>query len=210
MPDIDQEEFAARRFLFAIGLPVGALQHRDKPDFLIQINERRIGLEVCTGTPEELQRALQGLDQNQKSGFLFPGSLQHKEVGEPRRPTAELVNEIIDADGPWLDNEEAHERWRIGIERRLIDKQRAFTNPGFSRFDENWLLIYDLDVAPVHHTVDVSHVKRNLEGLRSSFKPDDYFDKIWIDFGPHRGLIEWTIKPKTIMWRGLPTGDESI
>lgn len=207
MPDIDEEESAARCFLKALGLSVDLFEHRDKPDFLIHYDGEKIGLEVCSGTPEELHRAMKSLDNKQKSGCLYPGSLQHRASHKERRPTTELTDELTEFSGQWQDHQESHERWKLGIITRLIEKERSFNNPGFRRFDQNWLLIDDRDVPHIAHTVDIHHVKRHLKEIGEIFQPDDYFDKVWINFGHPGGLIEWTISVKDMVWRGLPTGD---
>ena len=205
MPDLINEEFAARHFLSAVGISAESLKQRDKPDFVIQDDDQTIGLEVCNASPEEYQRATKVLHHRQWEGCVFTGNLQHR---NERRSTSELTSEATNPNVQWQNSGEIHDRWRMGIERRLLEKERAFTNAGFSRFDQNWLLIYDLEVAPVAYWFDLQLIRTNLQSLGSTFAPTDYFDKVWIDLG-RGGLVEWTIPEGRIVSRGLPTRQET-
>lgn len=201
MPDLVNEQFAANHFLSAIGISAESLKQRDKPDFVLQDGGQMIGLEVCNASPEEYQRATKVLHRRQWGGCVFTGNLQHR---DERRSTSELINEATNPNVPWRNIGEIHDRWRMGIERRLLEKERAFTNAGFSRFDQNWLLIYDLEVAPVSYKIDIQLIEMDLRSLGSTFAPAEYFHKVWIDLG-RGGIVEWTIPEGVIAWKIRPT-----
>jgi hypothetical protein len=200
MPDLINEEFAAQHFLSAAGIAGESLKQRDKPDFVFQNGDQMIGLEVCNASPEEYQRVTKVLHHRQWGESVFAGNLQHR---DERRTTSELITETTNPNILWQDNEQIHGRWRMGIERLLREKERAFTNAGFHRFDQNWLLIYDLEIAPIAHRIDLQLVRSSLQFLGAIFHPPDYFDKVWIDLG-RGGIVEWTIPRGVITWKQPP------
>lgn len=202
MPDQINEAFAARHFLNAVGISTESLKQRDKPDFVFQDGGQTIGLEVCDATPEEYQRVTKVLHNRQWEGWRFTGNLQYR---EEKRSTSEVITETMKPNIQWQDNDDIHDRWRMGIKHRLLEKERAFTNGGFTRFDQNWLLIYDLNVALLSHVIDIPLIEVNLRMLGSSFAPADYFDKVWIDLGGS-GIVEWRIPEGVIAWNRSPTG----
>ena len=80
------------------------LVHQDRPDFVLHMPEREIGIELTEAVPENHVRTSllrqRGLGPNV---HLFQRHLP----GESRRSTAMLEDEIINdiASGPWVGNE---------------------------------------------------------------------------------------------------------
>ena len=199
MPDLINEKFAVTRFLNALEMPFRSLEHGDKPDFVLDIGDQKIGLEVCDTTPEEYHRVAKVLHKKLWPACVDVGNLQHR---SQRRPTPEIISEVTSANVQWQGTGEIHERWRMGMKRRLDDKERAFQNVEFSRFDQNWLLIQDAVTAPLENSSDLHHMDMNLQYLLSTFAPLVYFDKVWLDFGQN-GLVEWSIHERQMTWKYL-------
>jgi hypothetical protein len=199
MPDLIFENYAVMRFLHALDVPFHSLKHGDQPDFVLDIGDQKIGLEVCDATPEEYHRATKELHKKEWPGCVDASNLQNR---SQRRPTREIISEVTCPYGQWQDSGEIHERWRMGMKRRLHDKERAFQNPEFSRFDQNWLLIHDAVTAPIDNSIDLDLMSINLLYFAASYAPPDYFDKVWIDFGKN-GLVGWSISEQKMVWKQI-------
>ena len=126
------------------------LVHQDRPDFVLHMPEREIGIELTEAVPENhVRKSLlrqRGLGPNVHL-------LQRHLPGESRRSTAMLEDEIINdiASGPWVGNEVEVE-WANVMLHCSEAKVVAINKPGFVNHHENWLLIYDNWPLPgVHH-----------------------------------------------------------
>ena len=117
------------------------LVHRDKPDFLLCYNEREVGIEFKETVSQEMAET-RALAKHMGEKVTF--SMGHFKKGTPKRTTSER-REIIQnqpvTDGS-ADDEDEREwaEWMMDVVRK---KTKTFNKPGFEKFDENWLLIYD-------------------------------------------------------------------
>lgn len=201
MPNQAQERCLAEQFFKAANIQVANLIMADKPDVIFDHSGMRIGMEVTDATPEEHVRAYKALDRMGWNGFTSPSNLQHR---AERRPTEELVDETIDLDSSWVDTGDATRRWAARIKERIIDKQRAFNHPDFRRFEENWLLISDLDYSPITHEPQLVTLKDFFLSAIAQFRPDSFFDRTFIHTSD-AGLIEWDHRAARITWTISPT-----
>lgn len=201
MPNQDQERCLAEHFFKTAGFQVANLIMADKPDVLFDHSGKRIGMEVTDATPEEHVRAYRALKRMDWNGFTFPSNLQHR---EERRPTQELIEETIDIHSEWVDTSDTTGRWAARIKERIIDKHRAFNHPDFQRFDENWLLISDLQNSPITHEPQLVTLKEFFLSAIAQFRPDSFFDRTFIHTSD-AGLIEWDHRAARITWTISPT-----
>lgn len=116
--------------------------HRDKPDFLFQFPIGNVGLEFTQAIPKELA-AIDALAEHMDKAMCLPADLFTE--GAPERSPAErlaiLENRPRMGDG-WVDGEPIRE-WVSGMMKRIRRKTNALRRPDFTKYKENWLLIYD-------------------------------------------------------------------
>jgi hypothetical protein len=126
----------AEQFAFPL-----ALEHGDRPDFVVALAERSIGIELTEAVPENVARA----SALRESGigpevYFVPRALP----GEPPRRTAELRREIEQDNpgSPWVGNAPERE-WADAMFHFAGIKAEKAHKPGFAAYALNWLLIYD-------------------------------------------------------------------
>ncbi len=197
MPDPCKERQYAKLLLSTLSLSPDTLEVADKPDIRMEINGSRIGLEVTEATPEEYRRAKKALRDSGWRECIFTESWQHR---TERRATDELMSEGIDLHGPWVDSLDSFQNWASRIEERLRDKQRAFSHTDFQRFDENWLLVVDLDHSMITHEPDLLEGRSFFHELLSTFQPKEFFDRTFILMS-NAGLIDWNHRQNEITWK---------
>lgn len=117
------------------------LVHRDRPDFMLSMGFRHIGIEHTEAISQnEAHKAVL-----RQRGF-GPSTWYISRVSpdEPRKRYKKLIQEI-EANDPgdgWEDNSPEIE-WADVMLYFLGDKLNAMKKDGFQRFDEDWLIIYD-------------------------------------------------------------------
>jgi hypothetical protein len=127
-----------------------SLTHQDRPDFVLHMANRKIGIEHIEAVPENHVRA---------SIFRQKGigpkvyMLQRHDPGELSSSNNTIRNDIIqdNAGAPWLGNEVEVE-WTKVMQHCIDAKLEILNRSGFTKFQENWLLIYNNWPLPgVHH-----------------------------------------------------------
>jgi hypothetical protein len=117
------------------------LTHRDRPDFMLSMGNRHIGIEHTEAIPlnEARKAALRQRGCGPKTRFISRAL-----PGEPRKPHEKLVEEIEanDSGEGWVGNSPQTE-WADAMLHSVKDKLNAVRKDGFERFDEDWLVIYD-------------------------------------------------------------------
>ena len=147
-----------------------SLNHQERPDFLLTMANRRIGIEHIEAVPENHVRA---------SIFRQRGVgpqvhlLQKHRPGESSRSNNAILGDIIQdrAGAPWVGNEVEVE-WEEVMLHCIRDKVKILNKPGFAKFEENWLLIYNNWPQPGVHHKEASSLLTNscvAEGLLEEF-----------------------------------------
>jgi hypothetical protein len=116
----------------------------EKPDFILEIRGRKIGVEVTLAVEGEYIRAQKLQDT------LYPGEaaiITNLKDGNRRRSNQEITRDMF---GDMLDPEQAWKSYGAKMAERqeriddaLRNKRTKFRTLGFRTFDENWLLIRD-------------------------------------------------------------------
>lgn len=143
------ERYAAVRLLVTLSpsrldFPL-RLTHRtpphDRPDFLLEMGARSIGIEHTEAVPQNEAHASFLREQgNGPETFFIPHTLP----GEPRKSKQQLLEEI-ELDDPsdgWAGDSPERE-WADAMAQSISAKVTGLSAPGFERFQEDWLLIYD-------------------------------------------------------------------
>ena len=139
------ERFSVAHFLSSLplghlGFPI-AVEHGDRPDCVVTIDKRSIGIEITEAVPENVARASVLRQSGVDPDVHF---IPHARPGESPRSTAALRREIeLDAPGsPWVGNQPEREWAEAMLHFAAIKVQKA-QKPGFTKHPLNWLLIYD-------------------------------------------------------------------
>jgi hypothetical protein len=137
------------------------VEKRERPDFCMNSQGVSIGIEITEAVSEDMAR-IDAMRYDDDEVVCLDVSLFRP--GAPRRSTQELreileasryseegaVLEVEDFDpvarrlmGPGWAGEGAERDWAEAIHKVFEGKTRSAQKPGFVRFDETWLLIYD-------------------------------------------------------------------
>jgi hypothetical protein len=115
--------------------------HRDRPDFLIRMPNREIGIEhvEAVSQNEALIASLREEGYGPECHFI-----RRSIPGEPLLTREEAIREIeADKPGPaWCGNSPERE-WAEAMAYFVNRKIERMQKPGFETFDESWLLVYD-------------------------------------------------------------------
>ena len=125
---------------WGLGYPV-ELSRRERPDFLLRVGGRSIGLEHTEAVPQNQAQAdaLREAGYGPETYFIRPAV-----PGEKKKPAKTLIREI-ESDEPgdgWVGNAPEKE-WARAMAHFTVRKLGTIRKEGFERFEENWLLIYD-------------------------------------------------------------------
>ena len=151
----------------------------DKPDFILEIGGRRVGVEVTLAVEGEYVRAQKLQDA------LYPGEatiITNLKDGNWRRSNQEIIHDmfgdVFDPEQAWKGIGTQMIEWRERIANALQIKRSKFSD--YQIFDENWLLIHD----PLPFAYDALERKlacQHLAGIFSqSSKNEKDFDAVFI------------------------------
>ncbi|WP_431512051.1 hypothetical protein [Variovorax sp. DAIF25] len=115
--------------------------HRDKPDFLLESGDWRVGIEHTEAVPPNIAHASFLREKGEGPEVYFtPRAVP----GEAVRSAAQLREEIrADEPGePWCGDTPERE-WATAMLFSAEAKVSKARHPEFEAFGENWLLIYD-------------------------------------------------------------------
>lgn len=140
------EQWSICRFLAAhaetplIEYPL-RLEKRERPDFLLQLPSRNIGIEVTEAVPPGWAWADARRERLNHDSVVF---LHHFKPGEAQR-SSEEIDAIVRGESwgaPWVGD--APERqWAEVMAHFASQKAAVLAKPGYERFSADWLLIYD-------------------------------------------------------------------
>ncbi|MBW8041980.1 MAG: hypothetical protein FVQ85_18550 [Planctomycetes bacterium] len=158
----------------------------DKPDFLLTMGGKKIGIEHTDARPENETRkdALRSSDGIGPRGhFVNP-----VEPDEPKRNTKELRKEIVKNDPKvgWPDQDHTDQEWSRVMLNVIDKKEEKLQKPEFSRYDEDWLLIRD---AWPFVSVDPKNATGHLLSKIQSRKAKLNFHRIFIISNSDRGPV---------------------
>ncbi|MBU1613594.1 hypothetical protein KKC87_04190 [Patescibacteria group bacterium] len=118
--------------------------HRDKPDFLLEMNSLQIGIEHTESTSEQYKWALQLFEEYFPEGFFEPDFFRW---GSPKRTRNEIL-EIISKSQKYLHGDpyfgnSVEKNWVRWMFECIELKTKKLNKVDFEKFSTNYLLIYD-------------------------------------------------------------------
>lgn len=151
------------------------LTKRERPDFLLKCNEQTIGIEVTEATSHDYS-SYQALVEHKRPGhFIEPTHFRHgKELGKDRKQ--ELLYKYKLTGIPW-GGDEAEREWSLFIKDAIEKKTKKLQEGSFSKFNQNWLVIYDNSPTSFLNEQDLIPYIEALFPIESSFS----FDFIFIE-----------------------------
>ena len=158
----------------------------DKPEFLISMGGKKIGIEHTDARPENETRKD---DLRCKEG-IGPSVYFETPVepGEIKRRTKQLREEIVANDSGigWGNQDNTDQKW-ADVMLFIIDaKQLKLRKPDFSRYDEDWLLIRDAWPFP---SVNLQNATRHLFSQIMALNVKLEFHRVFIISRSDRGPV---------------------
>jgi len=163
-----------------VNYPV-SVEHRDRPDFLVQFGEKQIGIEVTEAIPEQYAAYSALAEREFPDVFLEPG---HFRWGKEKRSTEEmriLLRQNRLSAPPWM-GDSAEREWALYIQSVVESKLTKLAKPGFGHFSDNWLSIYDN--LPISHIDLEKAISFLIPTLVPYWTQSPSFSTIYIEHGP--------------------------
>ena len=123
-----------------LSFPVEVI-HRDRPDFLVRMPNREIGIEhvEAVSQNEAMIASLREEGYGPECHFI-----RRSVPGEPVLTREQAIQEIeADKPGPAWCGDSPEREWAEAMAYFVKQKLERMRKPGFKTFDENWLLVYD-------------------------------------------------------------------
>jgi hypothetical protein len=158
-----------------------SLEHRDKPDFLLEDAGKSIGIEVTEAISQQYAAYCALAEREFPSALL---ELGHFRWDSPERTAEEmralLRQRKLTSEG-WAGNAPERE-WALFIQSAVDNKLAKLARPDFAKFDCNWLSIYDNLPMPNIHLGDAITLLRSL--LQDRWSQSPRFDALLVEHGP--------------------------
>jgi len=174
-----------------------------KPDFLLTLNEKNIGIEHTDARSMNETRK----DVLRRKEKIGPPTylMTHAEPNEPRRNANQLRKEIESnaRDAGWGDQDRTDQDWSRVMLCFIDKKVRKLQAPDFSRFDEDWLLIRDAWRFP---SVNLQNATKHLFSKIKNQGINLEFHRVFIiscsDRGPVCEIAEsgFRLHPRNDLW----------
>jgi hypothetical protein len=169
------------------GLPFSlSIRHQDRPDLVVTGAEATIGIEVTEAIPTQLS-AFYALVERERPGGLIEGG--HFRLGAPHRTNRDMrrlfSQRELSRDGDVGNALE--EEWARSIMEFVQRKTEKLTKPGFSKFNRNWLAIYNnLDYLALAHRRAIGQLQFMMTNVWSTLPG---FDTLYIDLGDEIAMV---------------------
>ena len=157
-----------------LGYPL-QLTHRDRPDFLVELASRRIGIEVTEVVPEN-KAAIDAYRENKEiDGPFF---MQRHSPSESKLRGGKLRQEASsNTAGDGWAGDSVEREWVAAMQAFIGHKIAKAEKPDFGLFDQNWLLMYDNWSLPALDEVKATAM------LSQSLDSDSFgpFDRVFVE-----------------------------
>lgn len=158
-----------------------SLIDRERPDFLLQCSETRVGIEVTEAISEQYAAYVALAEREFPDALLEPA---HFRWGAPNMSVEDMRNLLrqdqLTSSG-WAGDRPERE-WALYIESVIETKLSKLSKPGFDLFPENWLAIYDN--LPLHNIDLEKAIGFLLPKLSHIWAKSPMFHSIYIEHGP--------------------------
>lgn len=160
-----------------LSYPIKVIQ-RERPDFHFKTSGGEIGVEHTEAVPQNKAHKDALRDKVDGPSISF---VSRHHPAEPKKSTNELIEEIqANRSGPGWSGDSVERDWAEVMLHSAREKILTFAKPGFSKFEFNWLLIYDNWSLPA---LDLEHSSNLLLPKIVESGGFDSFDKVFIHTG---------------------------
>jgi len=152
-----------------------SISHRDKPDFLLKLGSKMVGIEVTEAVPENNAAIDAYREHKEIDGPFF---LKHHLPSAAQLHVADLRREANSNDpGDGWGGDSVEREWAFAMKAFIRGKIEKSRKLDFELFESNWLLMYDNWPLPALNQAGAA--KRLFETLA----PEDYvpFENIFIE-----------------------------
>jgi len=158
-----------------------SVTHRDRPDFLIEADNTRIGVEVTEAISEQYAAYCALAEREFPNVFLEPAHFRWgKRMLSKNEMRSLLRKSQLTSDG-W-SGDRAEQEWAQFIQSVVETKLCKLANPDFVKFDHSWLSVYDnLPLPNVHLGKAIALL---IPLIKDSWKRGSAFDVLYIEHGP--------------------------
>lgn len=157
-----------------------SLNHRDKPDFLINSGCSIIGIEITESIPQKYAEFCVLAEREFPDAVFDIGHFRwDMEILTKNEMRTILANPRITSSG-WAGCS-AEREWALFIRKSIDAKLAKLANEGFDKFNQNWLSIYDNLPIP-NINLEQAIVFLN-DSLKDCWRINTSFDAIFIEHG---------------------------
>ncbi len=158
-----------------------SLSHRDKPDFLLNSGDQKIGIEITEAISTEFAAYSALAEREYPEVFIEPDLFR---LGSPPRSIQEMRELLkrgkLIADG-W-DGDSAEEEWALYIDSIVRKKLEDTTKNGYDIFPHRFLSIYDN--LPLPNVYLEKAANSFTEKCYHNWQHANRFESIFVERGP--------------------------
>jgi hypothetical protein len=172
--------------------PLSVIRH-ERPDFLIRMADRHVGVEITEATDQQYAKYLALAEREFPDAILEPALFTPDSPPRTNQELREFLQQReLSTDG-WRGNQ-VERYWAQYVLRAIDGKLGKLGKSGFGQFDLNWLTIYDnTPTAMLNMPEAIGLLQPELEG-RWQLTPA--FDAVFVESG--RDTVEFTRTGSTL------------
>ena len=152
------------------------LEKGESPDFQLCDPDGTIGVECVGAVSQEMAWAQDLRDKNYPDALIFPQPFR-PDAKMPPRTKVEAIARGDFAGRPWVGHM-AEREWAVGVLHFIEKKRKDASEPSFTLFPRNWLLVYDILPAPIR---DMERAVQYLEQFRGPGFRLDPFHRVFVE-----------------------------
>jgi hypothetical protein len=158
-----------------------ALMHKDKPDFELAMNSKRIGVEITESIPEDYAKCCFIAEKINPNAQI---DLSFFKWGQPHKTTAELkkIANQTELTGDGWEGDRPEVEWANFINKTVTVKLKKLRNAGYENLSECWLSIYDNLPLPNVHAQQATEIL--ISNFPKYWVGEKTFSHIYIERGP--------------------------
>lgn len=154
------------------------VEKSERPDYVIRLGENRVGVEFTEAVKEDLARA-QVLPEAKLNSVIDISLFKWRD----QKKTLEELRKIVmqtKLSGPGWAGDEPEREFADAISDKIEDKTKKLNEETFSRFNEDWLLIYEnLSLPALRRDIAASYLCLSL----ATYWATTSFHKVFVESG---------------------------
>lgn len=158
-----------------------SVTHRDRPDSLVHSKDREIGVEITEAITQQYAAYCALAEREFSEVFLEPAYFRWGAPAMTVNDMRSLLRQSqLSSDG-WVGDRPEQE-WALFIQSVVDMKLAKLACSDFSKFDQNWLAVYDnLPLPNIHLSKAIGYL---LPLLQNRWGRRPSFDTLFVEHGP--------------------------